>query len=147
MSAFIVTDDHINALVAYAVREQIYFSPLPNAACVKIYDLNAPEIGRLLMDENVASVNHRYQGRIDEDEKNAAAAYTYADFPRALTHIEAIKAAHCLDYQSCEHDGWDNCTAQRILKAIVYHASARLPGYDAAPWAIDRNAWDRRRAG
>jgi hypothetical protein len=48
-----------------------------------------------------------------------------------------IKAADCLDYQSCEHPEWDKSEAKQLLDAIRAAAISKLPGYEEAEWAID----------
>jgi hypothetical protein len=101
---------------------------------------NAEEVGRILMDENVRSVGHRYNDRIDNDEKSAGAAYKFKRFSTPLTAVEAIKACHCLDYQSCETENWEGTIAWRILQAVLSAATHKLPGYDKAPWGVDSDA-------
>lgn len=135
MSAYIVASAHIDALVAFAVdnRVSFYFGNVRT----DITSANAQEIGQTLMRANVASVTHRYSGRLDADEHSAADAYEYQGFEHALKPIEVIKAVHCLEYQSCEHPEWDASRARAITQAMLDKACYALPGYDAAPWGID----------
>ena len=60
----------------------------------------------------------------------------YDAFATSLRPIDVIKACHCQEYQSCEHDGWETSTAKAIVDAIEGAASRALPGYDDAPWEI-----------
>jgi hypothetical protein len=61
---------------------------------------NVEEVGRILLSENVRSVNYRYGGRIRDNEKNAAASYRFAYVARPRSAVQLIKAVHCLDYRS-----------------------------------------------
>jgi hypothetical protein len=97
---------------------------------------NAEEVGRILLEENVRSVNYRYGGRIGDDEKNAAALYCFTYAARPLSPVQLIKAVHCLDYQSCETEDWETTQAWRICQAVLSAATGRLPGYEAAAWEI-----------
>lgn len=139
MSAYIVENEHINAIVTYALDKQLSFWNPRAKTRTTVTRHNAEEIGRILMDENVRSVGYRYDGEIDDDEKNAGASYSFKRFPTMLTAVEIIKACHCLSYQSCETDDWESTLARRILDAVEGHATHELPGYDAAPWGISPN--------
>ena len=97
---------------------------------------NAEEVGRILLAENVRSVTHRYGGRLDDDEQNAAALYRFAYAGRPRSPVQLIKAVHCLDYQSCETEDWESSIAWRICQAILANATTKLPGYETAAWEI-----------
>lgn len=130
MSAYVVEDDHINALVTYAAEKRIsYYDPIAENR-IDINGLNTTAIGKILLAENVRSVNYRYHETDTPDD------YSYRHFATPLTAIEVIKACDCLDYQSCETPDWDQTVAWRILQAIKSHAMHDLPGYDSAPWGI-----------
>ena len=119
MSAFVVTTKHIDYLVAAALAYKITLLP------------SADVIGSTLLEENYRSVNHRYH------DADAAPAYRYTDPKLPIIHIQVIKAAQCLRYQSCEHDGWERSNARHILEGLITEAISRLPGYNDAAWAID----------
>ena len=128
MSAFIVSDSHINALVRYASRHNVrvfYSNPL---TMFRVQD-NEQETASLLLDENVKSVNSRYA-----DEQTMSIIYNRA--APILTAIEAIKAAQCLRYQSCEHFDYEDSIAFKLVEAIITDAIPRLDGYEQAAWAI-----------
>lgn len=128
MSAFIVSDTHINALVRYASRNNVrtfYGNPM---AMFKVKD-NEQESARLLLDENVKSVNSRYRD-------NETMSITYDPAAPILTAIEAIKAAQSLRYQSCEHSDYEDSIAFKLIEAIITDAIPRLEGYESAQWAI-----------
>ena len=136
MSAWIVSDAHIDALVTFALDKRTRFWNGKEAVYVTCD--NAEEIGRLLLDENVASVNHRYDGEIDDEQRNAAAAYRFREFLPAPSPVVILKGCACYEYQACEHDGWNGSVAKAIIEAIHADAMSALPGYDAAPWGIER---------
>ncbi len=93
------------------------------------------QFGQILVSENVASVSHRYSepGRVvyygpeaaasmedteDEDLPGPCDRYVYADPGRTMTPGELFAAIDCLDYQSCEHDGWETSEAYAILRTL-----------------------------
>jgi hypothetical protein len=43
----------------------------------------------------------------------------------------------CYEYQSCEHDGWDDSATKRFCNSLRHSLTASLPGYNAAPWALN----------
>lgn len=128
MSAFIVSDTHINALVRYASRHNVrafHGNPL---AMFKVKD-NEQATAELLLAENVRSVNYRYRD-------NEIMTITYDPGAPILTAIQAIKAAQCLRYQSCECDDFEESIAFKLIEAIIADAIPRLDGYESASWAI-----------
>ena len=128
MSAFIVSDTHINALVRYASRRKISVS-YGNPTIRLNVECHEQQVSQLLLDENVKSVNYRYRD-------NEVMSITYDRGAPVLTAIQAIKAAQCLRYQSCEHDGFEDSIASKLIEAIIADAIPRLEGYDCAQWAI-----------
>lgn len=137
MSAFIVDDMHINAIVTYAADKRISYWEKKTGNRVEVTAFNAEEVGRILMAENVRSVVARYGDGLEDTEVNADAAYQYRLFATPLTAVEIIKACNCLEYQSCETDDWEETLAWEILNRVKSHAAHDIPGYDAAPWGID----------
>lgn len=128
MSAFIVSDTHINALVRYASRHNVrafYGNPL---AMFQVKD-NEQAAAELLLAENVKSVNYRYRD-------NEVMSITYDRGAPILTAIQAIKAAQCLRYQSCEHSDYEDSIAFKLIEAIIADAIPRLDGYESAQWGI-----------
>lgn len=128
MSAFIVSDSHINALVRYASRHNVRVFHSNPLTMFRVQD-NEQEAASLLLDENVKSVNSRYA-----DEQTMSIIYDRA--ASILTAIEAIKAAQCLRYQSCEHSDYEDSIAFKLIEAIIRDAIPRLDGYEQAAWAI-----------
>jgi hypothetical protein len=134
MSAFVVDNAHIDALVTYAGDHHVSYY-LNHRTVIDAG--NASEIGQKLLDENVRSVNYRYR------ETDKAERYEFKRWTRPLQAITVIKAIECLDYQSCETDDWRQTEAFAILQAIKDAAIENLPGYkaayDAAPWGMQES--------
>lgn len=97
----------------------------------------ADRIGFMLATENVASVCYRY----DDDSADMyedMLSYEYGRGPvYAMTCVEALKALSFLEYQSCEHPGWETSEAKRFCEAVRDSVIHALPGMDAAPWGWD----------
>ncbi len=134
MSAFIVGHCHIDALLTFVREHEIRLQAFN---CPELSDANLTTIGRELLRENERSVQHRYP---DDDQDSDAESYTFKPFPHPLTPVEAFKASQCLDYQSCEHDEWEQSIAYATLQEIN-GACARLilkadPAYERAPWGV-----------
>ena len=119
MSAFICNLSHITALAVYAARNRILGRD------------DAIGIGELLHAENVASVNYRYR-EITRPAFRLCQWAAFHPFPR----VQIVKAALCLDYQSCEHPGWRSSEACRLLTAVIAGDDHRMPGYGDAQWEI-----------
>jgi hypothetical protein len=140
VSAYIVGDDHIDALLTYAIDNKVGY--YVNNGWVYIDDRNVTEIGRILMTENERSVAHRYgDNRLDEmTGEETAANYKYRRWRKPLQALEVIKGCNCFDYQACETDDYDQSLAKTIVGAIRERAVYKLPGYDNA------GGWEFRRA-
>jgi hypothetical protein len=134
MSAFIVNKEHIDALVNYMVAHKVSYWTGNDR--VNVTRFNAEEVGRILLDENVRSVNHRYRDECSSDEKNESSNYRFTPSSRYFSPVQIIKAVHCLDYQSCETDDWETTLAYKICQAILSAACRNLPGYDQAQWGV-----------
>lgn len=124
MSAFIVSQNHIRALVTGAVSFGVI-----KADSVTMY-------GRILSIENYASVNARYGEDDDAQDYDHEALVCE---PHAL-----LKLISCYAYQSCEHREWETSEAFRVCNALRDRLLTILGGADAyetnayeiAPWAI-----------
>lgn len=144
MSAFVVSSEHVDVILAYGLRKPgdlNWLAQREPEIVWKRFDYNddAPTlVGRMLMQENVASVCARYE-QDTADEYERALAYTYTEPGFLLTAPEVLKAIACLDYQSCEHDGWEGSEARRFLDAVEHNAIAAL-WTDAMPSEWDAEA-------
>jgi hypothetical protein len=146
MSAGIVSKTHIDRMVSTAM-DWAQIEPRADAAT---------EFGRMLWTENLKSVAARYPNDKSgerpgtfglSDKEIRGYEFTAYEIP-PLTPVEMAKAIDCLEYQSCEHDGWKRSVACRTLEKLLAACVERMPGYtldnyftapgyDAAPWGID----------
>lgn len=130
MSAFIVDDKHISALIAF-YRD--------NSDGRLRGEAPATALGKTLAAENVRSMQARYGSRLDENETGFAERYTFAelsviDAAKYLRPIQVLKLCDCYDYQACETDDYYESAAAKIIHQIRSLAICKLPGYDAAEW-------------
>lgn len=135
MSAFILDDAHINAILQAAAPRYP-----GDGASYRWYSgeewVNQPfgghrqEIGQKLIDENYRSVNHRY----GKDSK----PHQFRSMPAAKTHspVELIKLCHCYVYQSSETPDWKQTEAYAIAKCLLERAVHSLDGYSKAAWTV-----------
>lgn len=104
-------------------------------------DLEAARAGQMLWNENVRSVRHRYPdsapGELPGGIEDGECGYLYEHRPwrdPQWNPVQVLKAIACLEYQSCEHQGWPDSEAFSFLEALRHRAICRLPGWDAAEW-------------
>ena len=130
MSAFVCSDQHLNYMLnAYA------------SYCSRgLTDDELLAMGKMLRDENNASVNYRYEGRYPED---LGAPYEQPLRIVSVDPVTTLKLVHCYRYQSCEHDGWEKSQARQWCDSLEAGACSRLPGYEDAPWGTDE--WQPKR--
>lgn len=134
MSAFIVSDHHLNVLVSWAASRH-------GSDAVAYYwqgqrrDVrqDPQRIACVLYAENVRSVNARY------NEHTSPNGFHYV--PQSLgylkiTPVQIIKACHCYEYQACETKDWEESEAFAIIQGIKNSAIRMLPGYDEADWEL-----------
>lgn len=157
MSAFVVSKEHIDAIVALSIKQGnlrfTWFSEDPDsiewtgdysahtAAMREIHReanlMTADSIGQMLAFENAASVLYRYPDHDNSEyvpEWTTDDSYRYPGNVRRPTPVEGLKLIACLEYQSCEHPGWKSSEARRFLEALRDDLINRLPGYEEAPW-------------
>lgn len=137
MSAYVVSTDTIDVLVAAADRWRVTFMNENQAsmhACTY-----RDEAGQLLLDENVRSVNCRYE------QEDAAEKYRYnsIDLDRAAVGMPVavliLQSVRCLRYQSCESPDYYDTRAARFLDSIEKAAINILTGTYDAPWGFTRD--------
>lgn len=151
MSAFVVDRNHVRYLVYAAsqwglgVLEQ--FNPTEDQDPADPY-ARETRMGQELWDENVRSVMHRYPSRTGESsncsdkklpgpigEDFETFKYEPPNPVRNLINpLQVISSCRCLDYQSCEHEGWRSSLACRVLESIEAHAVEKIPGYRETKW-------------
>ncbi len=154
MSAFVVSEAHIDYMVRAATVLHYHHSPLAwiwnvDRAAGNYDRETLPrgdhgreiEVGQMLWDENLASVSYRYPD-CDGDELPGpiGCSYVYEAgpplLPRPVDAVTVLKAIACYEYQSCEHNGWSTSQAQAFCEALRCRAISALPGYDDAAWDI-----------
>jgi len=124
MSAFIVSDKHIDAIVSFAIDRRASYYWKTSQSRTDINKENASEIGQKLLDENFRSVNHRYR------ESDKPSVYKFKRPAARFEAVDILKAIDSLDYQSCETDDWSESEAWSILGGIKDCAIRNLPGYE-----------------
>ena len=132
MSAFLVSDTHIHALLTWAMRPQ-WQAPARyhhNGNKVTFYD-NLDTIGQELVNENYRSLSARYNDPYQPHE------YKFKGYAARLDPVQVIKACDCFNYQACE-TGKDyyETEAHEIIDTIRERAIDELPGMDDAAWEI-----------
>lgn len=139
MSAFLVNDTHINALLTWAMRPRWqapakYYYDQPDAAIpstgVTFFD-NLDTIGQCLVNQNYASLNGGY------GDTDPAHEYKHTRYSLPLSPVDVIKACDCYNYQACEtgKDYWTS-EAHEIIDTIRERAIDELPGYEDAAYEI-----------
>ena len=130
MSAFIVSDLHISAIVTS--QHSTYNLPISynyNGSSTYIAGIEQ-QLGQILLNENYVSANHRYGAHNEPHTFDL----TFPSSP--YTPIQIIKLCNSLIYQSCEHPTWKDSEAYAIITSIIDHAITVLPGYEEADWTI-----------
>jgi hypothetical protein len=135
MSAWIVSEDHIDALVCGAIVHNVPFDGKEVTA------QNATEVGQALWEENHKSINHRYahHGITPTPEYRFIGETTLK--PEWL-----FKQAACYNYQTCEHPGYRESAAKRFVEDLTHAISEAMDvpvdmirasrEYDNGPWGI-----------
>jgi len=137
MSAFIVDPEHINVLIWAGLQHVPGSAPLRwrfgnPTDLAELTPATATHVGRMLLEENTASVNHLY------NEHHAPnLTYTYRNPRHTSWSIpELLRALHCYQHPASEHPRWDSTGARAFCKAVQQRLIRRLPGYLDGPWAI-----------
>lgn len=138
MSAFVVSVEHIDALITAAHKLARPDTPMrwaipgSNPARLRHLERFAEDaVGAILLNENQKSVNYRCS---DED---LEPFYTYSACPGTPDPVVVLKLLRCYEYQSGEHPGWDGSEAKSFCESLRDLAISALPGYREAPWGTD----------
>ena len=114
MSAYIMNEDEINTIVSYFIDPN---HATGEGAWLKIgdnYDYlnanNSAQVAKILMDENIRSVNSRYREETQSDYE-----FEYIPSARKRPVGNIIGALECYEYQSCETDDWHESNAWEIV--------------------------------
>lgn len=142
MSAYVVSREHVVYLAKVAewlTRRKFGFSYRYNDKRVKPGPVE--DIAQLLWDENIRSVEYRYgtedslPGPVDENYKVGRVS---SGPLMGMDYAQAFKSIHCLEYQSCEHPGWEGSQAYALLQAMSGALARVLPGYEEAAWGAPK---------
>ena len=128
MSAFIVSNTQINALVRAASRMGLAYQ---YAGLTRRVSGMEQETAEMLLAANYDSVNARYK------EDNLPREIVYQIDAPLLPMIAIIKLTNSLAYQSCEFPEWEASESKVFTDTLVSWAVNKVDGYDAAPWTIE----------
>jgi hypothetical protein len=135
MSAFIVSNTHIDALLTAGLYESNGVSWYITGADgnpeqrTLTHD-NASQVGAILLAENQRSVNSRYH------ENEPVGIYEFQELPGTPEPTTVLNAIRCYRYQSCEHDGWESSEAAQVIGAIESKMIRELCEHDDT-WEIN----------
>ena len=167
MSAYIVNDVHVHALLSAGLShgprrgilrwqapeseepagEQDYQAGEPWGATSvatatrrsrELTVETADSVGLMLLAQNYASVNFRYESKEDEP------LYRFTRLAGYPDPVIVLKALGCYEYQACETPDWEQTEAQAFCQALRKRMIGVLPGYEDAPWEITTDAVFRR---
>ena len=119
MSAFIVSDNHINVIVSYFIGDSLEDGLWCETLGQYHYltQDNAGYVAGVLMAENVRSVNNRY-----DEQQSSRFKFIYLPRTKELWSVgEIAKAIDCLEYQSCESADYYQTPAYGLLCAMRKH--------------------------
>jgi hypothetical protein len=130
--------------------------------CSEEIYVNRQRLGEILLNENIRSVEARYSrsSRADlpgviveveamaEHQKEYEAADNLGGYKynpnnhRNISVGQFISCLNCLDYQSCEHDEWEDSNAKFIIDTMKHNVIRHqvLPdveGFNDAKWGLD----------
>lgn len=135
MSAFIVSEDHIDALIEFGKAHlvQLWFRPNGEEMGIE-YDFRVTpdrnELGSALINENLKSFNYRYRDDVP------VTHYVSKTTSRLYDPVQILKALSCWEYQSCEHPDFRSSLGFAVMEALRKEAINHLEGYEAAMWEI-----------
>ena len=123
MSAFIVCDEHISAMLQAATGQYpgdgacYYWEGEPY-----YFGGHTWAIGQKLLNQNYRSVNYRYQ-------EDTSPQMFRLCMVKDRSPVELIAACDCYIYQACETPDWAETEAFAIVEALKQRAIRQLPGY------------------
>jgi len=131
MSAWIVFPVHTSYLVASAL-ELAPDGYLTFGHGRLLTPNTKDEVGQLLMDENVRSVQYRYdRDSFDElpgpVDKTGIREYRHNNLDLDLDPIMLLKQLDCYEYQSCECPDWEETDAYAFFQVVRALAEPQLP--------------------
>ncbi len=144
MSAFLCNTQLFGVLAHYGEQ----YRSTKYGQCYGLDVETTDNIIAALVTANMLSLSARYPD--DAEPSESWFDMTRADFisqakqdAKRAWNIDAItilKACDCLEYQSCEYDGWYQSTAYKIVSEIRKTAIKLLPTYSDAQWEFHASA-------
>jgi len=139
MSAFIVSDNNVLIIAIAHLAEYNYDGSNTIQKYPSVTEVVAE--ARALLQENYNSYNERYQQESVTD-RGYINSVTITDHGiRELINkvpaIQIIKAIHCYQYQSCEHEGWESSWSYKTTNELIVSLVSQIPGYENATWGIE----------
>lgn len=137
MSAFMVSNTHIDALLSGALstdggRFTWYRWDEAGEPQQQTVDYStADQVGAMLLAENRASVDYRYQ------ESDLEPIYEFRLLSGWPIPLVVLRAIACYEYQSSEHPGWRSSNAAAFCDRLRQEMIALLPGYRDLPGEIN----------
>ena len=134
MSAFLVSEKHVLAVAnEYVCRVHLGGRRRTDGGDYTMI----MDVAKVLWSANVKSVNTRYNGTSRRGRINIR----NLDLSVWYSGGAVLKLVDCIDYQSCEFDGWDDSKARAMLTILEYdlvHSGASRDGrdYNNAEWGI-----------
>lgn len=131
MSAFIVSDKHINAILEYKRQDPLEKYLYANGNELNIHNPDHITLAaQILLYENYRSINTLY------GENEAPHKIVWTPTGLKLSPVEALKLCQCYLYQIGENEDYRSSAAAQIIDQIMATAITNLPGYNDAKWAI-----------
>ena len=148
MSAFVCHAATIKALAIFAATVNPPYGPHVSPAYLRktapgVHALSgeelATEYARILLAENIRSVEYRYNDANDMigDRDIAVSCEEMHGGRYRISAVQILKLCDCFEYQACESSDWEASAAYELLERIRHAAIRTLPGYDDAEWGID----------
>ncbi len=132
MSCFVVSDEHLHALVTSAKMDRDFYLYHEGKDFRIDSKAQANLIGQALKAQNYRSYNTRYN---DTDEK--VPEYKFRE-SHDFSAVEIIKACKCYIYQACETEDYKSTLAIAFCEALINAQFHKLSGYEKADWEITK---------
>ena len=129
MSAYLVDRTHIIFLI------KALLDKYENGPYLKYDDLpdNPVELCEILRTENVKSINARYPDTVENPEEAPGDAslallpFTSEEYEKtkfsSFKAAQVYKSCSCYRYQACEHNGWPESKAYKIIEKLIDDAA------------------------